>query len=207
MPWYARISRFLDAHLVYSQHAPASCGIASVMMCAFKVNKLTPGQNSIYKEQEVYKTYSAVSGTKYDGNAPSHVAQLANTLDELTPGTWQANWVGSAGVASVLADHCGYAGVGPTVRSSPVIVLVGWKGGGGHFVVVDSLRYVGGITYATICDPWDGQLRVMPIEPGSNFNYRTVDTLHWDLEGQAEHQYTSSNDNGIGNGWVVHQTW
>jgi hypothetical protein len=52
--WFTRLTRFGDAHLVYGQEANMSCGIASLMMCVFKINKLTPGATSVTVEKDIY---------------------------------------------------------------------------------------------------------------------------------------------------------
>jgi hypothetical protein len=54
MAWFSRFTRFGDMHLVYGQEANMSCGIASVMMCVFKINKLNPGATSVTVEQDIY---------------------------------------------------------------------------------------------------------------------------------------------------------
>jgi len=205
MPWFSRFSRFGDIHFVYSQHGDNACGIASVMMCVFKVNKLVPGAQSVFKEQQVYKVYSAVAGTAYDGTAYSYATKLDDTLNKLNCGNWKAEYIGPGQVTNRLVQVCGsVAGLGPTVKVSPVIVLVGWNNGGAHFVVVDTVRTFAGSSYATVCDPWDAQLRVTGFTAGQNFDYVASQTAHWDVEGTPEHQYTRPS-RGSANGWVVHQ--
>ena len=63
MAWFTRLTRFGDVHLVYGQEAGMSCGIASVMMCAFKLNKLTPGATAVTIEKDIYQKYSTVMGS------------------------------------------------------------------------------------------------------------------------------------------------
>ena len=53
MAWFTRFTRFGDVHLVYSQEAENSCGIACVMMTVFKISKLSPGVRSLYKEKQI----------------------------------------------------------------------------------------------------------------------------------------------------------
>ena len=65
MAWFTRLTRFGDAHLVYGQEANMSCGIASVMMCVFKVNKLKPGAASVTVEKDIYQKYSQALGSAY----------------------------------------------------------------------------------------------------------------------------------------------
>ena len=206
MPWFTRFSRFGDVHLVYSQAAENSCGIASVMMCVFKRNKLRPGASAMTKEQEVYKVYGDVAGVNYDGSAYSFATKLDLTLNKLNCGKWVAEYIGPDKVADRIMKVCGKTtGLGPTLGTSPIIVLVGWENQGAHFVVVDTVRSMPGIgTYATVCDPWDAQLRVTKMKSGSDFKYSTGQTIQINLEGTPQHEY-GSRQNGTANGWVVHQ--
>lgn len=207
MPWFTRLSRFGDIHYVYSQAADNSCGIASVMMCVFKVNKFTPGAAAVTKEQEIYKVYGDVAGVNYDGSTYSFASKLALTLNKLNCGKWKAEYIGPKNVGARLSKVCGKTyGFGPTLGLHPVIVLVGWETGGAHFVVVDSVRSVPGFgTYATVCDPWDAQMRVTGFRSGADFKYETGQTIQYnfDIEGTPQHEY-GSRSNGTANGWVIH---
>ena len=206
MPWFTRFSRFGDIHYVYSQAAENSCGIASVMMCVFKSNKLTPGAAAVTKEEEVYKVYGDVAGVNYDGSAYSFATKLDNTLNKLNCGKWKAEYVGPDKVGERIVKVCGKtSGFGPTLGTSPIIVLVGWESAGAHFVVVDTVRTVfGSRLYATVCDPWDAQLRVTNFSTGADFKYSTGQTIQLNLEGTPQHEY-GSRQNGTANGWVVHK--
>lgn len=205
MPWFSRWSRFGDVHFVYSQAAQNSCGMASIMMAVFKVNKLRPGAAAVYKEQQVYDVYSQVSGSVYDGSAYSNATLLDDSLNRLNCGKWMAEYVGPDAVTDRLLRICGKTqGFGPTVDCSPVIVLIGWDAGGAHFVVVDTIRSLAGRTYATVCDPWDAQLRVTQCWTGRDFKYNTAQTIQINLEGTPQHSY-GSRQNGTANGWVVHK--
>lgn len=205
MPWFTRLSRFGDVHLVYSQGAVNSCGIASVMMCVFKVNKLAPGRAAITQEANIYKTYGAFDGTAYDGSSYTFTNVLEKTLNSLNCGRWKAEQIAPGAVSQRLIDVCGEVStLGPTILSSPVIVLVGWGGGGAHFVVVDSVRNMFGSKYATVCDPADGELRIVAIEPGQDFAYENTTAISWNLEGDPAYPYKVPTS-GTGGGWVIHQ--
>lgn len=204
MPWFLRLSRFGDAHAVYSQQEENSCGIASVMMCVFKVNKLTAGATAVHKEQEVYKIYSEVSGADYDGSGYSDAQLLDDALNRLNCGSWTCEYVGPDKVAQLLIDKCSTS-LGPTLDCKPVILLLGWNANSRHFVVVDTVRNVAGAHFATVCDPYDGQLRVTAIAPGIGFGYETAQTAHLNFEGRPEHSYGSVKS-GVANGWVVRQS-
>lgn len=206
MPWFSRFSRFGDLHFVYTQQGDNACGIASVVMCVFKVNKLAPGAQAVVSEQAIYGTYSGIAGAPYDGTAYSSATKLDQTLNALNCGKWKAEYIGPTKVADRLISICGDSGLGPTVNVSPVIVLVGWNKGGAHFVVVDTVRTFLGTTYATVCDPWDGQLRVITIASGTSFDYQSNDTFHWNwkIEGTPEHEYAKPSS-GVANGWVINQ--
>ena len=119
MGWFTRFSRFGDFHLVYGQEAQNSCGIASVMMCVFKVNKLKPGKKAVHVETEVYKAYdkhlagsSVDDGYVYDGSVYTYAGLLADTLNDLNVGKWEAKNVGTTAVAQTIVDSVGKEYVG-----------------------------------------------------------------------------------------------
>lgn len=204
MAWYSRFTRFGDMHILYSQEAGNSCGIASVMMCVFKVNKLAPGGSAVYKEQEVYKVYGDVIGSKYDGTVYTYASKLATTLNKLNCGKWKHERVAANKVCDTLMSKVGVTGgLGPTVSVTPAIVLVRWAGGGGHFVVVDTVRTFFGSKYATVCDPWDAQLRVTEIKAGQAFDYKTSSTMQVNFGPDPSHSYKAV-DEGSSNGHIVY---
>jgi hypothetical protein len=173
MAWFSRITRFGDLHLVYGQEANMTCGIASVMMCIFKVNKLTPGSTAVTVEKKIIDKYESLLGSNYDpenvGTYPQH---LATILSSFTGGTWRAQNPGANGITKMLIDKVGVSsGFGPTLNVTPVIIGVDWNQGGAHWVVVDTIRKVGGTHYATVCDPWDTNVHIQKFSSGSPFSY------------------------------------
>jgi hypothetical protein len=193
-------------HLVYAQEAENSCGIACVMMVTFKINKLKLGAQAVYAEKEIYTKYSAASGANYDGSAYTYTNHLATVLNTLGIGTWTqefTNDVSSAIINSVGTDIVGAGQVFNSIRRGyPIIVLVGWNAGGAHFVVVDTVNNFLGSTYASVCDPWDGDVHITPIEAGQPFVYEgAASPFSWDLGG-TRHDYSQSQP-GAANGWIV----
>ncbi len=173
MAWFSRFTRFGDLHLVYGQEANMSCGIASVMMCIFKINKLKPGATALTIEKEIYKKYEAALGGAYQpenvGTYPQH---LATVLDGFTKGNWKWHKHAPTDVPQVLIDHVGITqGLGPTINVNPVIMGVDWDAGGAHWVVVDTIREAFGSTYATICDPWDTNVHIQKFKTKHPFYY------------------------------------
>lgn len=173
MAWFSRISRFGDVHMVYGQEAGMSCGIASVLMCVFKINKFTPGAAAVHEETKVCDLYATASGGVYKpetvGTHPTH---LVTVLNGLNCGSWA--WAGLAGAAASkkILDTVGISGgIGPTATVNPVIVGVDWNAGGAHWIVIDTIRKPFGSRYATICDPWDTNLHVQEISDKSPFTY------------------------------------
>jgi hypothetical protein len=208
MAWFTRFTRFGDVHLVYAQEKGCSCGIASVLMTVFKVNKFVPGHKALHKEKEIYKVYGRVSHTRYDGTSYSYANYLASTLNKLRCGHWVAQDLGSAGVSKAIVNACGkeIVGLGPIVNAVrhryPIIVLVGWNHGGAHFVVVDTVNDLFGKLYASVCDPWDGDVHITPLQVGHPFHYAGAPVpLSWDLGG-TRHTYSHKSRGGA-NGWVV----
>lgn len=218
MSWYSRVSRYGDAHAVYAQEAENSCGIACVMMCVFKVNKLVPGKQSIHQEQAVYKTYGEVSGASYDGTAYSYASFLAQTLNKLNVGTWEARDIGAGAVGQAIVDSLGIQYPGQSLLAGPmaplayaanqlkpikpIIVLVSWDANGAHFVMVDTVNKTPFGMYASVCDPWDGNVHVTEFTLGAPFNYIGARVpMSFDLGG-TKHDYSKPNS-GSPNGWVV----
>lgn len=117
MSWYVRLTRFLSAHMVYSQEAENSCGMASIMMINFKQKKggmmtglATAGHAAsvpvigqamagpiaaaainyaVTTEPTVYKAYTKVTGTPYDGSDYSDAKFFPQVLKDLGLGEWE----------------------------------------------------------------------------------------------------------------------
>jgi hypothetical protein len=208
MAWFTRFTRFGDVHNVYAQEADDSCGIACVMMCVYKINKLSPGKAAKYHEDQIYKVYGQQAGGTYDGSSYTYANYLADTLNQLNCGGWKAENVGPSNVSRAIVDTLGVdvLGAGPVFnglkRGRPIIILTNWTGGGGHFVVVDIVNNFVGDNFASVCDPWDGDVHVQPFKPNAVFQYigRNQPTS-WDTGGM-KHKYSTDNV-GAMNGWVV----
>lgn len=173
MAWFSRFTRFGDMHLVYGQEAGMSCGIASVMMCVFKLNKLRPGSKAVTVERDITARYRALVGGSYDsestGTYPQHLAAI---LTGFTPGTWSWKQMSPESMSQAVIDRVGVRGpVGPAVTVEPVILGVDWDQGGAHWVVVDTVRQILGATFATVCDPWDTNVHIVRLVPGQAFTY------------------------------------
>jgi len=173
MAWFSRFTRFGDTHLVFGQEANMSCGIASIIMCVFKINKFVPGANVNFKEREIYDMYTKASGSTYapetQGTQPHHIATVLNGLN---CGNWKGEWLSGADCSKKIVEKVGITeGFGPTINVNPVIAGVGWKGGGGHAVVIDTIRVTEQRKYATVCDPWDANVHIARIRRSMPFAY------------------------------------
>jgi hypothetical protein len=173
MAWFTRFTRFGDTHLVYGQEAGMSCGIASLLMCVFKVNKLTPGATALAVEKDIYAKYAAAMGTTYSAETQGTYPQgLASVLNQFTSGNWRWRNTAPNDVPKALTDKVGVTGgLGPVINVEPVILGVDWDQGGAHWVVVDTIRTAFGTTYATICDPWDTNVHMQAFKTGEVFRY------------------------------------
>lgn len=188
MVWFTRFTRFADAHLVYGQERGLSCGPASVVMCVAKIKKLSaPG--AIQSEAEVRAAYAADYNVSADFlSNVAFASKLAETLNKLQCGTWASEaynydrLVNSVGVSSAFS--------GPIANVNPVILLIKWTRGGGHFVVVDTIREFGGSMYATVCDPWDADVHVQQFNNAA-FTYKAQPQQKVNLWGEAEHIKTN----------------
>ena len=213
MTWFTRFTRFGDVHMVYSQENSNSCGIACVRMVVFKVNKLRLGATARHSEATLDAAYGKVAGAPYDGSTYSDARQLATLLGQLTSDTWSCDYVGAEGVADALLAGVGPSPIAPTVvgqamalKCSPMILLVGFYNGANHFVVVDTIHQFNGQAYASVCDPWDGDVHVTPFAKGQAFIYNAVaHPLSWSF-GKPEHSYATSPRSGATNGWVIRKS-
>ena len=208
MAWFTRFTRFGDVHMVYAQENECSCGIAAVMMTVFKINELVPGAQAMYKEQEVYDVYSDVIGSKYDGTAYTYVDKLATVLNRLNVGTWEAVDIGAVNVPQAIVDSVGIeiVGVDPLInelcQGDPIIILIRWDDGDGHIVVVDTVNSWSGRLYASVCDPWDGDVHITRFKIGKPFHYEAeANVFSWDLGGKR-HEYKGTRPGEV-KGWVV----
>ena len=174
MAWFTRFTRFGDMHIVYGQEHGMSCGLASVMMCVFKVNKLTPGKTAITTEEEIRKKYQTLLGSNYNSEqVGTYPTLLASILTSFTPGTWRWQQLQPNAVTAKLIAKVGVTGgIGPVVDVEPVILGVDWDLGGAHWVVVDTIRSPFFSKFATVNDPWDANVHMQEISDSGPFTYK-----------------------------------
>jgi hypothetical protein len=193
MSWFSRISRFGSVHMVRSQDKEMACAMSSIVMVNFKMKKglmfagmaagaklavsPIPGASyigytlaraaialAVASESEVIKLYDEVKGSPNDFNTQGAKPELyAQVLPKLGLGDWEYVDVGETGFAQAVIDA--------TDKGTPVIGRVRWTAGGGHAVVIDETHSFLGRQYLCVCDPWDGELRVISCTPGSTVDY------------------------------------
>lgn len=204
MSWYIRLTRFLSAHMVFSQEAENSCGMASIMMINFKQKKGTmlaglsaagqvsaiPGigqaiagpmasaaiSYAVTTEPAVYKAYTKVTGTPYDGSDYSDAKFFPQVLKDLGLGEWELFF--SASESSFPADAAA------ATKTAPIIARVKWAKGA-HFVVIDEFHG----NAACVCDPWDGEVHVTGMPPGQAAPYLPGDAVISFSLGGSRHSY------------------
>jgi hypothetical protein len=229
MAWFARIDRYASVHLVRSQDtvmqggsdSSNSCGIASILMVNFKMKKhlLVAGvaagarmsaspiggqfigaqlasaaiNQAVKTEPEVYKVYTAVTGSAYDGSSYSDGMQFPAVLRKLSLGDWECVNVGQTGMFDAI--------VAATDDGSPVIVHCAWNGGGAHFMVVDETHTTIGSSIC-VCDPWDGELRLVSAKSGAAIAY-DPNAFVWSFSlGGNRHAYDTASP-GTLSGWII----
>lgn len=218
MSWFVRISRFASVHMVNSQHAQNSCGMASIMMVNFKMKKgvmmagMAAGASvsvvpvigqfvgatlskaaidyAVKTEKQVYAEYTKVTGSPYDGSQYSDAMNFPAVLKNLGLGDWECVNTGEAGFAAAAKTATG--------NGAPIIGHVVWDGGGAHFVVIDEFH----LGYGCVCDPWDGELHVTRMASGSSVTYNASDTMISFSIGGQRHDYPSGST-GKFSGWMV----
>ena len=219
--WFARVDRYASVHAVRSQaiitrngkDKSNSCGIASIIMVNFKMKKhlvvagvaagaavssvpilggFVGGQlasafidNAVKTEPEVYRIYTSVTGSAYDGSAYSDALKFPSVLLQLGLGDWECVFVGEGGFYA--------AAKAATDSGTPVIGHVVWNSGGAHFVVIDEVHSTFGGKLC-VCDPWDGELRLVSATSGSPVNYDPSGHV-WSFSAGGNRHETSTKPN------------
>lgn len=222
MGWFFRLTRFASAHAVYAQEKNNSCGPSCILMTNFKMKKglmfaglqASAAVNAVpvigshvgptlakaaidyavKTEPTVYKVYAKHAGlSAYDGTAYSDCAFFPAVLNELGLGNWETHWAGETGIPKATKDA--------VKAGAPVIILIAWTGGGAHFICVDEVFEMFGTTYATVCDPGDGQVHVVTLTDGQKFVYAAGDKpVSFSFTG---HFTYPAGQTGTANGWIV----
>jgi hypothetical protein len=218
--WYVRLTRYASAHMVYAQMAQNSCGIACMMMVNFKMKKglMAAGvaaggavsvvpvigsfvgaslaksaiDDAVKTEKEVYREYTKVTGSPYDGSAYSDMDMFPAVLRNLGLGNWVTEDApgGAAGFAAAAKSH--------VARGAPVIGCVEWNANSRHFVVVDEFHG----DNACVCDPGDGQLHVTKMKDGASITYNAGErVIAWSVGGKKGDYPTGQT--GTFNAWIT----
>lgn len=205
MAWFSRFTRFGDLHWVYGQENTVACGVACAIMCVFKINKIKPGAKAVYDEKAVLKLATELFGPRPLGSAGLNNPQMVRLLNhpKLGIGGWRLRTLKAEDVPETIMDEVGVTGgIGPTVNVRPMVVGVDWNGGGGHWAVVDTVRSLMGKTYATLCDPWDANVHMVPMEKQRAFAYTGKKVQGFDFWGKR-HEYKAPSEGGVFVGDVI----
>ncbi|TWT55414.1 hypothetical protein KOR42_28000 [Thalassoglobus neptunius] len=190
MAWFSRFTRFGDVHLCFAQEQNISCGLACIIMAAFKINKLKPKVTAMYGEDDMMAKAKTLFGANPLGDAGLTGNKMISLLndDSLNMKGWTFTSPNIDQMNNEIVKNVGVSeGWGPTVSVSPVIILVQWKGGTSrHWVLIDTVRKFWGSTYATVCDPWDGSVHVIKIDKDRRFDYAARDTIDVDFWGKRK---------------------
>lgn len=207
MAWFSRFTRFGDAHMVFGQERSISCGLACVIMAAFKVNKLVPGVKAMFDEDTILQKATALLGPNPLGTAGLNnpqILQMLNHPDLNMPG-WKLETLPPASVPAKIMQKVGVSpGFGPTVNVTPMVVGIDWTGGGGHWVVVDTVRTILGHSWATVCDPWDSDVHVTSLALNQTFNYTGDQGLKFDFWG-THYEYNTPSVGGAFVGDILYR--
>ncbi len=225
MSWFLRLDRFASPHMVRSQDRHSSCGVASLLMVNFKMKKhiLAAGMaagaqvsqlpvvgsliglsiarsamdDAVRSEQEVYDMHQRHYGHVRDFNTTGAQWDLYPAiLSDLGLGHWETANVGADGLAQAAVDA--------TADGVPLIAVVQWNGSTeSHAVVIDETHAQDNAHYLCVCDPWDGELRLVLAQRGTTVNYDADhEPFSFTLFGER-HEYTGGNNNGYFDGRIV----
>jgi hypothetical protein len=199
MAWFSRFTRFGDMHWVFGQENSISCGVACVIMAAFKINKLQPNTKSIFTEKDIIKNATALFGPNPLGSYGLGNGQLMQLLNhpDLRMGGWMYSNLPRNDIPAHIAKKVGISGsLGPILNVTPMIAGIDWSGGGGHWVLIDTVREFNGQKYATVCDPWDANVHIVPLNVGTPFNYTGQKAFGVDFGG-THHAYTTPSKGSV----------
>jgi hypothetical protein len=201
MAWFCRVSRFGDLHWVFGQERSISCGVACAIMAAFKINKIAPGTRALFSEGDILAKATALFGPNPLGSAGFGNSQILRMLNhpDLKMTGWVFHRMAPRDVPGKIISEVGVtAGLGPTLFVNPMIVGIDWAAGGGHWVLVDTVRTFLGKTYATVCDPWDANVHIVPTAEQQTFNYVGQPAIAVDFWGGAgRHHYDTPKTGGV----------
>jgi hypothetical protein len=203
MSWFRRATP-LATRMVYGQQAKNSCGIASVIMVNYLVkkaglspyleaNRLSGAYDDTYRsERDVDAAYSQVAGFTYNGTQDTNTELLTAVLNKLNIGQWRQLSISSNDISNKISNSC----VGP--RRVPIILLVNWRSGGGHFVVCDAAAQSEIGVRADFCDPWDASFHTLNIRRGEPLTYSTQK----EAATSAHHYYDEAKKADF-SGWAI----
>lgn len=227
MSWFARIDRFASAHLVRSQDANYGCGMSSIAMVNFKVKKglLAAGlaassavsvvpvvgsfvgqtlasaaiNSAVVSEEQVRQSYRRVSGHDVDLSASGAAwSAYPAILADLGLGTWVGVDTGTTGFVQGVVDA--------TRDGAPVIVVVNYAGGAEHAMVIDETHAWNNGHYLCVCDPWDGELRLVwgqagAAAPAYDASVSPISVTFW-----GSRRSSAGSAVGTFNPWIVKRT-
>jgi len=228
--WFSRIDRFGSGHMVRSQDLRFSCGMACIVMVNFKIKKglmfagmaagaalqvvpvvgtylgatlaRTAFDYAVASEAEVYALAERAKGSPNDFNvAGVSLGLYPQVLSDLGLGTWESVNVTEGGIVQACIDS--------TEAGSPVILNFHGDGGFDHAVCVDETHSFLGTRYLCVCDPGDGELRLITGTPGSTVRYDgsyTPISTHRIFGGDAIGYTSGANNQGKFDGWIVRRT-
>lgn len=187
--WSVKIDHYASVHVVRKQDEENSCGIASILMVNFKQKKhlmaagvatgslLSIGggaigsyvgselsgyslKQAVKDEPEIYKIYSDVTGSLYDGTTYSNALKFPEVLSRLGLGAWVCFNAGESGFFDTAKAS--------TDAGKPVIGHIKWAGNKcAHFVVIDDAHD----DSLSVCDPGGGELRIIRAKSGAIVKY------------------------------------
>lgn len=159
---------------IWKQAQMNSCGVASVWMARGIVRQMSFAEDEWNLAQRLYRNavndalaplgIPASSGPMtLDPHAfPSNQGTMASTI--ANTGFYAAQLALALKAEGLKVQHVGFNGHVHTVIADkisickPAIVLVYWRGGGAHFVVVGRATS----QWVTYLDPWDGHVNEQP---------------------------------------------
>jgi hypothetical protein len=189
-------SSFLGNHWTYVQENSDSCGPSCVMMMIRKRTNMVIDEKDAFLAYDSYGNdaeYDNPDGEvirEYDGSVYTNADRLARTIRTLI-GNAKDHWTDVNKVGKRIKA---------ALRNGPLIGLVTWRPGGGHFVMIDAGgKNAKGQFLASVCDPWDGAMRLIPIADSGPIDYMPK----YPATRKAQGKRPGGAQSGYFNGWLV----
>jgi hypothetical protein len=193
---------------MWCQERDNACGPSCMIMAYQRITNEKPQDESLF--YEAYNLYGNDTKAVADG-ADSRITSGFEYTYATNLATAMSKFIGKATAKSYGRENVAqtiFSGVMGHKTLKPVIGLVNWSGGGGHFVLIDKITMHGKHMEMCVCDPWDGCVHVIGAPLGGAMPYRptygtSVKTTLGPGANPVNIQTGGNRSVGDFNGWLI----